>query len=195
MARMTDFEIKQLKLLTSIDEKLGKFLATVPLQGEVEAVLETPPTPNLIEVKGMEADWVINGLKWNGKHEARDEKTLTDFLRFNPNDATGGKSWCAGFWLRIFEELGFDVSDLNLMATSFKTFGYEIDNICDGAICVFEPKDDAPFPIRHVGVVVDNCQKLFGGNQGNSAKRSNLDWYLANAELTAIRCPDGYKLI
>lgn len=155
--------------------------------------IETPP--GIIEVKGMEADWVVSGLKWNGKHEARDQKELQDFLGFNPNDADGGKSWCAGFWLKIFEELGFDVSGLNLMATSFKTFGYEIDNITDGAICVFEPKEDADFPVRHIGVVVDNCQKLFGGNQGNSAKRSNLQWYLENAELTAIRCPDGYKLV
>ena len=163
---------------------------------------EAPPqneaietTPGIIEVKGMEADWVVSGLKWNGKHEARDQKALQDFLGFNPNDAEGGKSWCAGFWLKIFEELGFDVTELNLMATSFKTFGYEIDTLTDGAICVFEPKEDADFPIRHVGVVVDNCQKLFGGNQGNSAKRSNLQWYLENAELTAIRCPDGYKLL
>ena len=59
----------------------------------------------------------------------------------------GGKSWCAGFWLKIFEELGFDVSGLNLMATSFKTFGYELPEIVDGAICVFEPKEDADFPI------------------------------------------------
>lgn len=183
------------QLLESIDNKLGVILKAVSGNTGIEV-----PTPEIlegrgiIEVKGMEADWVVSGLKWNGKHEARDQKELQDFLGFNPNDADGGKSWCAGFWLKIFEELGFDVSGLNLMATSFKTFGYEIDNITDGAICVFEPKEDADFPIRHVGVVVDNCQKLFGGNQGNSAKRSNLQWYLENAELTAIRCPDGYKL-
>ena len=154
--------------------------------------IETPP--GIIEVKGMEADWVVNGLAWEGKHEVRDQKELQDFLGFNPNDADGGKSWCAGFYLKIFEELGFDVTELNLMATSFKTFGYELPEIVDGAICVFEPKEDADFPIRHVGVPVDNCTKLFGGNQGNSCKRSNLDWYLENAELTAIRCPHGYKL-
>lgn len=152
-------------------------------------------TPDIIEVSGMEAPWVINGLKWNGKHEVRDQKELQDFLGFNPNDAAGGKSWCAGFWLKIFKDLGFDVSELNLMVTSFKTFGYEIPEITDGAICVFEPKEDADFPIRHIGVAVDNCTKLFGGNQGNSAKRSNLTWYLENADLTAIRCPHGYTLV
>ena len=47
--------------------------------------IKTPP--GIIEVKGMEADWVVNGLKWDGKHEARDQKELQDFLGFNPNDA------------------------------------------------------------------------------------------------------------
>ena len=202
-AKLLYFERELLGVLRSIDGKMGQLLATVPLQEAVAAVLEGEPPPQtdslpqLIEVKGMEADWVINGLVWEGKHEVRDEKELTDFLGFNPNGADpDGKSWCAGFWLSIFKELGFDVSELNLMATSFKNFGYALDEVVDGAICVFEPKEDADFPIRHVGVAVDDCTKLFGGNQGTYyAKRSNFAWYLENADLTAIRCPDGYQLV
>ena len=179
--------------LLHVVEGLNEIIDPVSIEAPPHnETIETPP--GIIEVKGMEADWVVNGLAWEGKHEVRDQKELQDFLGFNPNDADGGKSWCAGFYLKIFEELGFDVTELNLMATSFKTFGYELPEIVDGAICVFEPKEDADFPIRHVGVPVDNCTKLFGGNQGNQAKRSNFSWYMDNAELTAIRCPHGYKL-
>lgn len=179
------------QILKDISQKLDKVLEllTAPKQTSLSGKTD------LIEVSGMQAPWVLEGLRWDGMHEARDQQALTDFLGFNPNDADGGKPWCAGFWLSIFKELGFDVSGLNLMATSFKDFGYELPEVVDGAICVFEPHEESDFPIKHMGVVVDDCTKLFGGNQGNSAKRSNLAWYMENAQLTAIRCPHGYKLV
>ena len=181
--------------LLHVVEGLNEIIDPVSIEATPNnEVIET--TPGIIEVRGMEADWVVSGLKWNGKHEVRDQKELQDFLGFNPNDSEpDGKSWCAGFWIRIFEECGIDTTGLDLMATSFKNFGYGLDEVVDGAICIFEPSEGADFPIRHIGVAVDGGTKLFGGNQGNSAKRSNFDWYMANAELTAIRCPDGYKLV
>ena len=183
---LEEFQSGLLKIVKALDRVID-----APAPADTESL--TSQTP--IKVEGHTAPWVAEGLRWEGKAEAADEKELTEFLGFNPNEATGGKSWCAGFWISIFSQLGCDTSGLNLMATSFKTFGYAIDTICDGAILVFEPKPDAPYPIRHVGVAVDGCQKLFGGNQGDQAKKSNLQWYLDNAELTAIRCPAGYELV
>ena len=172
-----------------------------PIDGAATDASETLQTSGLIEVPGMEAPWVLGGLKWDGKSEVEDEAELTDFLGFNPNgQKPEGKSWCAGLWLKIFEELGFDVSSLDLRAISFANFGddllnrYPPENLPNGSILVFQPDPEGDFPISHVGVKVDD-DKLFGGNQGNKAKRSNLAWYLANAELVAARCPDGYKLV
>ena len=185
------------QLLESIDNKLGGILKAVSGSADIEGLTpEILEVPGIIEVKGMEADYVLKMLEFEGKHEVKDKKCLQDFLGFNPNDRDpDGKAWCAGFLKRVLEECGINTDGLTLMATSFKTFGCALEEIVDGAILVFEPSEEADFPIRHVGVAVDNGTKLFGGNQGNSAKRSNLDWYLANAELTAIRCPEGYKLV
>lgn len=188
--------------LNLLDAKLDKILEILTADKQDGGLVEDaiPEEAQLIEVPGMEAPWVLEGLKWDGKSEVDDEKELTDWLGFNPNGATGGSSWCAGFWLKIFRELGFDVSDLNLSAISFASFGYDLlqtfneNDLPDGAILVFQPNPDGDFPISHVGVKVDD-DKLFGGNQGNKAKRSNLAWYLANAQLVAARCPDGYKLV
>lgn len=182
-------------------------------QSEIKEILsgtlETPSaanmtplqTPKLIEVVGMEAPWVVDGLTWDGKSEVEDEEELKSFLGFNPNDQDAdGKSWCAGFWLKIFEALGFDVSGLDLRAISFATFGYDLmelyppETLPNGSILVFQPDPEGDFPISHIGVKVDG-DKLFGGNQGDKAKRSNLAWYLSNAQLVAARCPDGYKLV
>ena len=173
-----------------------------PVDDDAEVANSQPNIQSgIIEVKGMEAEWVVSGLTWDGKSEVKDEEELTNFLGFCPNDKKPqGKSWCAGFWLKIFEALGFDVSGLDLSAISFVNFGYdlletyEVDELPNGAILVFQPDPNGHFPISHVGVKVDD-DKLFGGNQGNKAKRSNLAWYLANAKLVAARCPDGYKLV
>ena len=179
--------------LNLLDAKLDKILEILTADNQLVQ-------SEIIEVVGMEAPWVIRGLEFDGKSEVADEKELTDWLGFNPNEKTGGKSWCAGFWLKIFEELGFDVSGLDLRAISFANFGYDLLEVCDvsslpnGAILVFQPDPDADYPISHVGVKVFD-DKLFGGNQGNSAKCSNLAWYIANAELVAACCPDGYKLV
>lgn len=186
--------------LNLLDAKLDKVLEILtadkqPMEPEIHN------EPEIIEVSGMQAPWVIEGLTWDGKSEVTDKKELTDFLGFNPNGRDpDGKSWCAGFWLRIFQQLGFDVSQLTLAAISFATFGYDLlgrydeQSLPNGAILVFQPDPDGDFPISHVGVKVDD-DKLFGGNQGNKAKRSNLAWYFANAQLVAARCPDGYKLV
>ena len=207
MARLTEFEIKQLKFLESIDIKMGKLLentSIVPgtlkeIPGAATTMGPSNSESEIITVAGMEADWVLSGMEWDGKSEVADEAELTEFLGFNPNERTGGKPWCAGFWLKIFEKLGFDVSDLDLRAVSFANWGYDLlklftpETLPNGAILVFQPDPDADYPISHIGVKVDD-DKLFGGNQGDKAKRSNLAFYMANAKLVAARCPDGYKL-
>ena len=177
---------------------LAKLLG-LPHKGDADEMLSDGQ--QIIEVKGMEAPWVVDGFVWNGKSEVVDEEELKAFLGFNPNGADrDGLSWCAGFWLKIFEALGFDVSGLDLRAISFANFGYDLlqaydeQSLPDGAILVFQPKPDGDFPISHVGVKT-NGNKLYGGNQGDRAKESHLGWYLQNANLVAARCPDGYKLV
>ena len=185
-------------------ELSGKLDTAVGLLKDIHQAIG-PPTPpdalqgsGLIEVSGMEAPWVLGGLKWDGKSEIYDEEELKAFLGFNPNGQDpDGKSWCAGFWLRILQELGIDTTGLDLSAISFTRLGYEVETSTgdypDGVFMVFQPKQGSKYNISHVGVKVDG-DKLFGGNQGDSAKKSNLPWYLANAELVAVRCPNGYSL-
>ena len=188
---LLDAKLDKILEILTVDKQPGELLPDASMIEETE----------FIEVPGMEAPWVLKSFNWEGKSEVDNEKELTDWLGFNPNDKKkDGKSWCAGFWLKIFEELGFDISRLDLSAISFATFGYDLlgrydeQSLPNGAILVFQPDPDGDFPISHVGVKVDD-DKLFGGNQGNKAKRSNLAWYFANAQLVAARCPDGYKLV
>ena len=190
--------------LKNISEKLD---TAVGLLQEIHQAIGPPTSPDtltgiggeFIAVPGMQAPWVLQFPKWDGKSEIYDEEVLKDFLGFNPNDDDpDGKSWCAGFLKRILEECGIDTTGLDLSALSFANFGYEVEpsatgDYPDGVFMVFQPKPGSKYRISHVGVKVDG-DKLFGGNQGDSAKKSNLAWYLANAILVAVRCPNGYKL-
>ena len=181
--------------LDTLEKKLNQIIEILTADQQPE---EPDPTTmlesELIEVPGMQAPWVLQFPKWEGKSEIYDEEELKDFLGFNPNDDDpDGKAWCAGFLKRIFEECGIDTTGLDLSAMSFANFGYECEPV-NGAILVFQPKIDAKHRISHVGVKV-NDDKLFGGNQGDSAKESNLAWYMQHAELVACRCPNGYKLV
>lgn len=191
------------QILKNISEKLD---TAVGLLQEIHGGIG-PLTPSdalqgssgLIEVSGMQAPWVLGGLKWEGKSEIYDEEELKAFLGFNPNDDDpDGKAWCAGFWIPILGECGIDTTGLDLSALSFSNLGYEVQpsaagDYPDGVFMVFQPKPGSKQRISHVGVKVDGDQ-LYGGNQGDSAKKSNLAWYLANAILVAVRCPNGYKL-
>ena len=208
MPSMTEFEIKQLDLLGQINDKLGKVLLPghIAKLAELTGFTSDPEipkgieTPSIIEIDGMQTPWVLGGLPWDGKSEIYDEDELKDFLGFNPNgNDPDGKSWCAGFWLKILEKLGIDTTGLDLSAMSFANYGIEIkytntSDIPNGAFLVFQPKAGSKHRISHVGVKVDDDQ-LFGGNQGDSAKKSNLAWYLQNADLVGCRCPKGYKLV
>ena len=201
MPKMTEFEIKQLDLLGQINDKLGKVLVTdqveMPEWYRRERGIETPSviqTPSIIEIDGMQAPWVLGGMQWDGMSEIYEEEPLKEFLGFNPNgNDPDGKPWCAGFLKRILEECGIDTTGLDLSALSFADYGSECEPV-NGAILVFQPILSRKQRISHVGVKVDD-DKLFGGNQGDSAKKSNLEWYLQNAELVASRCPPGYKLV
>lgn len=182
-------------------ELSGKLDTAVGLLKDIHQAIGPPSPPEalqgsgLIEISGMQAPWVLSGLKWEGKSEIYDEEELKAFLGFNPNGQDpDGKSWCAGFWLRILQELGIDTTGLDLSVLSFKNSSafYECDMV-NGAFLVFQPKQGSKYSISHLGVKVDD-DKLFGGNQGDSAKKSNLAWYLEHAELIACLCPHGYSL-
>ena len=180
--------------LDRLEDKLDKVLDLLTADSGEGGLIPplTPSTSNIIEVKGIEAPWVIEALKWEGKSEVADKKELQDFLGFNPNDQDpDGQPWCAGFWNSIFGKLGIQHAH-TLRASDYCDFGYECDEV-DGAILVFAPDPESPYPISHVGVKIGD--HLFGGNQGDSVKRSNLAWYKENAELVACRCPEGYKLV
>lgn len=192
--------IEFVRTIGNIEEKLDIIISQLPSSNQPDKPASIGQQPAIIEISGMQAPWVIGNLKWDGKSEVYDEDELKAFLGFNPNDDDAdGLSWCAGFQKRILEECGIDTTGLDLSAISFIKLGYEIDyggdisNIPNGAFLVFQPKPGSRYKVSHVGVKVDD-DKLYGGNQGDSAKRSNLAWYLANAELVAVRCPNGYKL-
>ena len=188
--------------LNLLDAKLDKILEILTADkqpGELNPVVSEPQTPIArpivpIEVPGMEAPWVLKSLTWDGKSEVYDEEELKSFLGFNPNgNDPDGKPWCAGFLKKNLQECGIDTTGLDLSVMSFADFGYECEQV-NGAIMVFQPKVDSKYRISHVGVKVED-DKLFGGNQGDSAKRSNLAWYMQHAELVACRCPEGYRLL
>ena len=195
--RMLEILEQQTEHIVTINNKLEKLI--LQRGNDRQTVDETEPIiatkPDIIQVSGLEAPWVQKILTFEGMHEVHDQKELQDFLGFNPNDRQAdGKPWCAGFLKRVLEECGIDTTGLDLSVNSFMDFGYECEEV-DGAIMIFQPDDEADFPIRHIGVCVDVGVKLLGGNQGNSCKRSNLAWYKQNAELVRICCPDRYKLV
>lgn len=174
-----------------LEGKINRLLPDIPPAQPENLIL---PESALIEVTWDEALWVGHMLHWDGYSEVYDEDELTKFLGFNPNGKDpDGKAWCAGFFIKVLQQCGIDTTGLDLSAKSFINWGYEIE-MQNGAFLVFQPKEGAKYPVSHVGVMIDD-NKLFGGNQGDSAKRSNLQWYLDNAELVASRCPNGYKLV
>jgi len=194
--RANEFQIKQLKFLESIDMRLKELVEKTSVGPTLARAGENSfaEDADLIQVSGMEAPWVLKMLQWDGKSEVYDEEELKGFLGFNPNDDDpDGLSWCAGFLKRILEECGIDTQGLDLSAMSFANFGSDCEEV-NGAILVFQPKQGSRYHVSHVGVKVDD-DKLFGGNQGDSVKRSNLAWYKQNAELVACRCPKGYELV
>ena len=190
--------IEFVNAISNIEEKLDTILDRLGTGEQSYKPASLDQRAGIIEVSGMQAKWVLGGLVWEGKSEIYDEEELKAFLGFNPNDDDpDGKPWCAGFWIPILEECGIDTTGLDLSAMSFTRLGYEVEAINgeypDGVFMIFQPKPGSKHEISHIGVKVDG-DKLYGGNQGDSAKKSNLAWYLANAELVAVRCPHGYKL-
>ena len=187
--------------LNLLDAKLDRILNLLSAdKQDVQDVqdVQEDSRSDVVVIDGMQSPWVLGGLEWDGKSEIYDEEELHAFLGFNPNgNDADGKSWCAGFWISVFELCGIDTAGLNLSAVSFRDFGYDVkvitDKIPNGSILVFQPKAESRYRISHVGVKVDD-DKLFGGNQGDSAQRSNLAWYMKNAELVAVRCPNGYDI-
>ena len=156
-------------------------------------------SPDLIQVDGDTAPWVLEMSKRIGLSEIEDEDELTKFLGVNPNDDDAdGVSWCAIYVGKCLTAAGIENPE-SLSVMDYADFGYDLfreykaESIPNGAILLFQPKAGKR-RISHIGVKVQG-NKLLGGNQGDSVKCSNLQWYLNNAELVAARCPNGYELI
>ena len=172
-------------------------LLTTPKPQSTDQIAFSETAYDVIRIPGAEAPWVKEALKWEHKSEVYDEDELKAFLGFNPNGHDDdGLPWCAGFLKAVLKECGLDTPKLDNRAISFADYGVDCQKangeIPDGAILVFDAKKDSKYKISHVGIKIGD--KLFGGNQGDSAKYSNLQWYLDNAELIAARCPHHYQL-
>ena len=167
---------------------------------EIETIIEGSPetpampdsdVPKTITIDGNQSPWVLALRKYENKSEVEDEQELTAWLGHNPNDDDpDGLSWCASGLNAALRDAGLPQTG-SKMAVSFSDYGQPCEEK-DGAILVFQPKQGKR-PISHVCVRV-NGNRALGANQGDCLKESNLDWYKNNAELVAIRCPDGYEL-
>lgn len=148
--------------------------------------------PDLIVIPdGTRPDWIKKAMDYYQMDEAEDEAELTALLGFNPNEKTGGDSWCAGFANSCYEACGIQGTG-SLSSQSFIGWGQEC-RLIEFALLVFKNKNR---PGGHVGWArkVDGIWKVLGGNQRNMVKYSNLAWYLANMELVYCCWPDGYAI-
>ena len=190
MTSMREFEKEQLNLLRQINQKLGQFL--VPnkvLVPNKEATREIITESLIIEIDGMQAPWIIEGLKWVGKNEIDDEEELTDFLGINPNDDDpDGLPWCGAWAGKILGDAAVPTIN-SLRAVDYINYGEPCECV-NGALAIF---DAGRIPGGHVGFVIDDT-KILGGNQGDSVRKNNLAWYLENKTLLGYRCPVGYRL-
>ena len=147
--------------------------------------------PLIVIPDGELPSWIQKALEFYGLDEAEDEEILTAFLGFNPNEKTGGDSWCTGFVNKVFEAVGIKGTG-SLSSQSFIGWGQECPLI-EFALVVFKNKHTGG---GHVGFVrkVEGVWKLLGGNQRNMVKYSNLAWYLKQMEMVWCCWPEGYAI-
>ena len=159
----------------------------------IEAVDDPIQTvPDVEVIDGNTVPWVQALREKEGWSEIDHEEELTAWLGHNPNDDDAdGRAWCASGLNAALRDAGINGTG-SMAANSFATFGYECEEK-NGAILVFQPKQGKR-KVSHVCVKV-NDEKALGANQGDAIKESNLAWYKANAELVAVRCPDGFELV
>lgn len=163
-----------------------------PFDGLTDAVPEEQSVPHLIVIPdGTRPDWIKKAMDYYQMDEAEDEEILTTLLGFNPNEKTGGMSWCTGFANACYEACGIQGTG-SLDSLSFRGWGQECQLI-EFALLVFRNKEGDG---GHVGwaVKVDGVWKVLGGNQRNMVKYSNLAWYLANMNLVWCAWPLGYAI-
>ena len=157
-----------------------------------EVLAPVPEEIKTINIDGNQSPWVLALRAKEGKSEIEDEEELTEWLGHNPNDDDeDGLAWCASGLNAALRDAGLPTTG-SMAAISFNDYGYECEEK-DGAILVFQPKQGKR-RISHVCVRV-NGNRALGANQGDCLKESNLDYYKQNAELVAVRCPDGYELV
>ena len=168
---------------------------------EIETIIEGSPetpampdsdVPKTISIDGNQSPWVLALREKEGWSEIDHEEELTLWLGHNPNDDDeDGLAWCASGLNAALRDAGLPTTG-SKAAISFNDYGYDSEEK-NGAILVFQPKPGKR-RISHVCVKV-NDTKALGANQGDMIKESNLAWYKENAELVAVRCPAGFKLI
>ena len=152
MARLTEFEIKQLKFLESIDIKLGKLL-----EGK-SSLLESPDEEESYP-------WLTKMLEFEGYDEVDHNAELADFLGIDPEEVP----WCAAMVTSCLKASG--KSALGLRARDYAEYGEEGDGSL-GDIAVWR---------SHVGFVCEDGS-IIGGNVSNMVKKSpsagsDKDWF------------------
>ena len=202
MPKMTEFEIKQLDILESIDGKLSQLLETVPLQDAVKAVVEevssvSDPHPHLTAA-----------VSCLGLHEeSNNEELVSLFKKHNILDFNGNVldpdalSWCAGgvdLWLVMGGYPKLNTSQ----AKSFIRYGEEGDGskgdifvwgnhvavgigkakAGTGKIITLAEWEEAQDPNGAVEMVI-------GGNQSDRVNISPKHWYDNYSEFLGYRRP------
>lgn len=151
----------------------------------VEEVIEPVGVGPIIIPAGEEAPWLVKARECEGMHEDTDREALMAFMDgYDPAEA-----WCAAYLNSCLEKCGIKGTG-SPSSLSFQNWGVECD-LQDNAIVVFV---NARRTGGHVGILCRNKIKIFGGNQGDSAKESNAAWYFENMEHVATRIPEGYEL-
>lgn len=137
----------------------------------------------LIVPEDEDAPWIVEAQKWMGLNEMDDQEELQAFLGINPNDQAGGLPWCAAFVDKVLEACGIKGTG-SLRAADFQNWGQPCEER-NGAVAVFD---------GHVGFVVQDGEKILGGNQGDMVRLNNLAWYKNNRKFLGYRWPSEYEV-
>ena len=150
---------------------------------ELESIELT--APQLIEVRGSEAPWILKAKEYIDKQEIDHNAELQAFLGIDPAKI----AWCAYFVKAVLTACVLPTLNSG-RAADWVHYGTECGKV-PGAIAVF---DAGNVPGGHVGFITEG-DKILGGNQGDMVRYNNLGWYLDNKRLLGYRCPPGYALV
>lgn len=146
--------------------------------------------------------WLEHALKDEGLKEVRggeNPRIIEMFTHTSYYAKEDEIAWCAAAVCCWLEECGLP-STHSAAAISFATYGIALDEPREGCICVIRAKrkgaDKATGSTsgNHVALwLAQDTERiwLFGGNQGDSAKKSSFG--LGSYEVVAYRWPEGIK--